>query len=64
MSDPDKDTARQYGVLHESGRYAMRWTFYIDKNGVIRHVDKDVDVHTAGQTVVEKSKQYFDLAHE
>ena len=60
LSDPSKEVAKSYGVLHERG-FAKRWTFYIDKDGIVRHIDKDVDVHTAGETVVTKSKEYFDL---
>jgi hypothetical protein len=26
---------------------ANRWTFYIDKNGVITYIDKDVNAHLA-----------------
>src|SRR4249919_973209 len=35
LSDPDKKTATAYGVVHEGRAVAERWTFYIDKEGVI-----------------------------
>ncbi len=41
LSDPDKKVARAYGVLSEAG-YALRQTFYIDLDGIIRHVDRSV----------------------
>ena len=41
LSDPTKETAKAYGVLNDRGT-ANRWTFYIDKNGKIAEIDKDV----------------------
>lgn len=54
LSDPDKSVAEAYGVLHESGNFAMRWTFYIDKDGFIRHIDREVSPATAGQDLVAR----------
>lgn len=42
LSDPSKETAKAYGVLKPEGNVANRWTFYIDKDGKIAHVDKAV----------------------
>src|SRR5438093_1553104 len=36
LSDPDKTVATAYGVVHEGRPVAERWTFYIDKEGIIR----------------------------
>lgn len=47
LADPDKTTATAYGVLSAMG-FAKRWTFYIDKNGIITKIDKDVSTATAG----------------
>ena len=41
LSDPDKDYARALSVLNPSG-VALRWTYVIDENGVIREIDKKV----------------------
>jgi peroxiredoxin Q/BCP len=41
LSDTSKETAKKYGVLMPQG-FATRWTFYIDKQGKIAHIDKDV----------------------
>jgi peroxiredoxin len=51
LSDPAKEVARSYGVVALGGLYARRWTFYIDEDGRIRHIDKDVSVSTAGQDI-------------
>ena len=52
LSDPGKQMCSAYGVLSEAG-YANRWTYYIDAEGVILKIDKDVDPRTAGATLVQ-----------
>ena len=37
-----------------AGLYAKRWTFYIDREGVIREIDKSVSTETAGQDIARK----------
>ena len=51
LADPTKEMARAYGVLGFHG-YANRWTFYIDPEGVIVKIDKDVNPMTAGAGLV------------
>ena len=51
ISDPDKEVARAYGVLALGGLYAKRWTFYIDPDGIVRRIDKDVNPRTAGADI-------------
>ena len=51
LADPSKQTARAYGVLGGHG-YANRWTYYIDPQGVILKIDKNVSPMTAGETLV------------
>ena len=46
LSDPDGSAAGKYEVL--KGRYAGRVTFVIDPEGVIRHVDRSVNVSAHG----------------
>ena len=41
LSDPEKSTAKAYGVLNFTRLFAHRVTFVIDKDGVIQHIDKD-----------------------
>ena len=40
-----------YGVLGSHG-FANRWTFYIDAEGVIQKIDKNVNPRTAGTQLV------------
>lgn len=54
LSDPGKKVAKEYGVLGLAGLYTKRWTFYIDRDGVIQYIDKSVDTETAGQDIVER----------
>lgn len=51
LADPEKTLSQAYGVLSERG-YARRWTFYIDPEGVIRKIDKEVSPAEAGEQLV------------
>ena len=53
LSDATKDTATKYGVLNARGM-ANRWTFYIDKNGKIAHIDKAVRPATSAEDMIAK----------
>ena len=53
LADPTKETATKYGVLSERG-FANRWTFYIDPDGKIVEIDKQVSPRTAGDDIVAK----------
>ncbi len=53
LSDPDKAVATAYGVLSESGT-ARRHTFYIDPDGIIRHVDRDVSASRHGPEIARQ----------
>ncbi len=54
LSDPEGATAKRWGVLAFGGLYAKRWTFYIDGDGILREIDKDVKPETAGHDIVKK----------
>jgi peroxiredoxin Q/BCP len=54
LSDPTKQVAQEYGVVHEGRAVPERWTFYIDKEGVIRAIDKAVKTAQAGSDVATK----------
>ncbi|WP_435016111.1 peroxiredoxin family protein [Tundrisphaera sp. TA3] len=56
LSDPDKATATAYGVLGPRN-VAQRWTFYIDKDGVIKAIDKQIKTVNAGEDVAAKVKE-------
>ena len=51
LSDPGGSVARLYGVLSESGSYALRHTVYIDRDGIVRHVDKKVNAAQHGSDI-------------
>jgi thioredoxin-dependent peroxiredoxin len=57
LSDPDKKVANAYGVMNPERGVARRWTFYIDKEGVIKSIDKDIKVEKAGEDVAAKTKE-------
>ena len=46
--------ARAYGVVGGGGSFAKRWTFYIDRDGGIREIDKQVSTATAGQDIAKQ----------
>ncbi|HEX8200839.1 MAG TPA: peroxiredoxin [Isosphaeraceae bacterium] len=56
LSDPEKSVARAYGVLGPRG-VAQRWTFYIDKDGVIREIDKKINTTEAALDAATKLKE-------
>jgi thioredoxin-dependent peroxiredoxin len=47
LADPEKKTITAFGVLNEKGGYANRFTFVIDKKGVVRKIYevKDIEKH-------------------
>jgi thioredoxin-dependent peroxiredoxin len=53
LSDPTKKTAQAYGVLNERGT-AARWTFYIDAEGRLAHIDKAVKPATSAEDIALK----------
>jgi peroxiredoxin Q/BCP len=57
LSDPDKSVAKAYGVLNEARGVANRWTFYIDKDGVIKEIEKKVNTAQAAPQVAAKVKE-------
>ena len=54
LSDPSGATAQAYGVASPGASYARRWTFYIDAKGLIREIDRDVRVASAGQDIARR----------
>jgi peroxiredoxin Q/BCP len=51
LSDPSGTAARAWGVTSLGGLFARRWTFYVDRDGIIRLIDKKVSVESAGQDI-------------
>jgi peroxiredoxin len=54
LSDTKGDVASAFGVSNLGGMYAKRWTFYVDKDGVVRFVDQKVNTATAGTDIAAK----------
>ena len=54
LSDPNKDTAKAYGVLAANGAFAQRWTFYIDRNGRISYIDKAIKPATSAEDMIAR----------
>ncbi len=57
LSDPKGTVAKAYGVLRLARMFAGRTTFYIDPDGIIRYIDKDVSVQTHGGDVARKLEE-------
>ncbi len=54
LSDPDKDTAKAYGVVTNVRPFPNRWTFYIDPEGKIAFIDKGVKPGSHGADIAAK----------
>jgi peroxiredoxin Q/BCP len=57
LSDPSKKVAEAYGVVHAGRANPERWTFYIDKDGVIKEIDKKINTKQAGTDIAAKVKE-------
>ena len=57
MSDPGKTVAKAYGVVTAQRELPYRWTFYIDSNGKILYIDKQVSTTTAGADIAARLEQ-------
>ncbi len=56
LSDPTKETAMAYGVMMAERPMANRWTFYVDKDGIIKEIDKKITNDQAGKDIGGKVK--------
>ena len=52
LSDASKQVSEAYGVLAGMG-YSKRWTFYIDAEGKVSKIDKNVNPRTAGRDLLK-----------
>ncbi len=43
LSDFKRTVSKDYGILNEEHGFANRTTFVVDKEGVIRHIEKGKD---------------------
>jgi len=51
LADPNRETAKAYGVVNKERGFANRWTFYIGKDGKILAIDKKINTDKAGSGV-------------
>ena len=62
LSDPDKKAAKAFGVLSERG-FASRHTIYVDKEGKIAYIDREVKAGSDGEAVAKRLAELkFDKA--
>ena len=54
LGDPTKETAAAYGVLHPERGTALRWTYYIDKDGKVVAIDKAVKPATSAEDMMAR----------
>ncbi len=54
LSDPDKKTAKAYGVVHEGRSYPERWTFIIGVDGTILDIITEVDAGSHGTQIAQR----------
>lgn len=53
LSDPDGGVATKYGVMMVGRPFSKRASFVIDDQGVVRHVDLEVDALNHGRKLIE-----------
>jgi peroxiredoxin Q/BCP len=53
LSDPDGSVAAKYDALMPGKPYTQRFTFVLDPEGVLRHVDRQVQVERHGADLAE-----------
>lgn len=46
--------AKAYGVVGPGIESALRWTFYIGRDGRVLHVDKQVNTSTHGRDIAQR----------
>jgi peroxiredoxin Q/BCP len=57
LSDPDKEVATAYGVVHEGRAYPERWTFIIGVDGKILDVLTKVDTGSHGAEIAARLEE-------
>ncbi len=53
LSDPEKKLSKALGCLNGRG-FTNRWTYYVDKDGVVIHIDRSVKTTTHGKEIAAK----------
>jgi peroxiredoxin Q/BCP len=54
LSDPGKQVATAYGVVHGIRQVPERWTYFIAADGTVAAIDKEVKTKTHGADIAKK----------
>jgi peroxiredoxin Q/BCP len=57
LSDVDRAVIKRYGVWDEKDNAAKRVTFLIDRDGVVRDIDRAVKPEDYGKTLAERARK-------
>ena len=57
LSDPGKEVAQAYGVVHDDRKVPERWTFFIGQDGKILAIDKAVKTTSHATDIAAKLKE-------
>lgn len=57
LSDPEKNVARQFGVVSAIRPFPQRWTYVIGLDGKVLHVDKKVKAGDHGKDIVARLEE-------
>lgn len=59
LSDEDRAVIKRYGVFNPQDNCAQRISFLVDKEGVVRAIDREVKPMTHGQDLVKQVKEWL-----
>lgn len=57
LSDPDRKTAKEYGLVADEKGFPKRWTYYVDKEGKIAFIDKEVKAASHAEAILKKLEE-------
>lgn len=59
LSDEDRAVIKRYGVFNAQDNCAQRVSFLVDKEGIVRAIDREVKPVTHGKDLVKLVKQWL-----
>jgi peroxiredoxin len=57
LSDTSRKVALSFGAVQGANDAPSRLSFLIDKNGIVRFIDTEVNVHTHGPDMLAKTRE-------
>ncbi len=57
LSDPTRQTAKEYGLVADDKGFPKRWTIYVSKDGKIAFIEKEVKAAAHADAVVKKLEE-------